>query len=89
MNGDIKLIRKMQKGDIEAFDLFVCKYYKDILKYCFYHSGNNEEDAKDLTQNTFLQVRTHGEGEKLSIHHCKKSMYRFQKERWKKEYRAF
>ena len=55
MNGDIKLIRKMQKGDIEAFDLFVCKYYKDILKYCFYHSGNNEEDAKDLTQNTFLQ----------------------------------
>lgn len=55
LDGDIKLIRKMQKADIEAFDLFVCKYYEDILRYCFYHGNHNEDDAKDLTQNTFLQ----------------------------------
>lgn len=30
---DFLLIQKMKQGDDEAFDLFVRKYYDDILKY--------------------------------------------------------
>ena len=51
---DHVLIRKMRQGDEEAFNLFVHKYYEDILRYCRYHS-DNREDAKDLTQDTFLR----------------------------------
>ncbi len=54
MDKDHILIRKMRQGDEEAFNLFVHKYYEDILRYCIYHS-NNHEDAKDLTQDTFLR----------------------------------
>lgn len=54
MNKDYGLIRKMRRGDEKAFDLFVHEYYEDILRYCTYHS-NDAEDAKDLTQDTFLQ----------------------------------
>lgn len=54
MDKDYALIRKMRRGDEEAFDLFVHEYYEDILRYCTYHSDNSE-DAKDLAQDTFLR----------------------------------
>lgn len=54
MDRDEQLIKRMQKGDDEAFDLFVHKYYESILRYCAYHVSGSE-DAKDLTQDTFLR----------------------------------
>ena len=54
MNPDMKLIRQMRQGEEDAFDCFVHKYYEDILRYCIYHCADKEE-AKDLTQETFLR----------------------------------
>lgn len=51
---DFKLIKQMRQGDEAAFDLFIHKYYPDILRYCTYHCRDSEE-AKDLTQDTFLR----------------------------------
>ena len=53
MDTDYNLIKRMRQGDNEAFDHFVHKYYTDILRYCTYHCFDSEE-AKDLTQDTFL-----------------------------------
>lgn len=54
MDGDLTLIRKMKQGDREAFEAFVQKYYGEILKYCGWHCPDPEE-AKDLTQETFVR----------------------------------
>ena len=53
MDTEYVLIKRMRRGDDVAFDAFVHKYYKDILRYCTYHCFDVEE-AKDLTQETFL-----------------------------------
>lgn len=53
MDTDFKLIKQMRQGDEAAFDLFIHKYYSDILRYCTYHCHDSEE-AKDLTQDTFM-----------------------------------
>lgn len=53
MDIDFLLIQKMRHGDENAFDVFVRKYYKDILKYCSYHCPDTA-CAEDLTQETFL-----------------------------------
>lgn len=45
---DFLLIRKMKQGDDDAIDLFVRKYYPDILAYCKYHYFDVEY-AEDLT----------------------------------------
>ena len=54
MSGDFLLIRKMKQGDDGAFELFVRKYYGDILSYCHYHCPD-QEYAEDLTQETFAR----------------------------------
>lgn len=54
MDLDFLLIRKMRQGDEKAFDLFIHKYYRDILSYCNYHCVNKEY-AEDLTQETFVR----------------------------------
>lgn len=53
MNSDFLLIQRMRKGDDEAFDIFVNKYYGEILKYCRHHCSDMK-DAEDLTQETFM-----------------------------------
>lgn len=65
MDLDFWLIRKMKLGDEKAFDLFIHKYYKDILCYCHCHCFD-EEYAQDLTQETFIRFFT-----KLSDYHHK------------------
>ena len=57
MDADFLLIRKMKQGDEAAFDLFVHKYYKDILSYCSYHCPDKEY-AEDITQETFVRFFT-------------------------------
>lgn len=65
VNADFLLIRKMKQGDEKAFDLFVHKYYAEILTYCTYHCSDREY-AEDLTQETFVRFFA-----KLSTFHYK------------------
>lgn len=52
VDADFLLIRKIKQGEEKAFDLFIRKYYKEILTYCNYHCFDKEY-AEDLTQETF------------------------------------
>ncbi len=54
MHSDFLLIKKMKQGDDNALDLFVRKYYREILNYCFYHCADKTY-AEDLTQETFVR----------------------------------
>jgi RNA polymerase sigma factor (sigma-70 family) len=51
---DFLLLQRMKRGDENAFDVFVRKYYKEILNYCNYHCPDTST-AEDLTQETFLR----------------------------------
>lgn len=53
VNIDFLLIQKIKCGDENAFDVFIRKYYEEILKYCNYHCPDTSY-AEDLTQETFL-----------------------------------
>lgn len=57
MSSDFLLIKRMKQGDEVALDLFVRKYYKQILTYCHYHCPDKEY-AEDLTQETFVRFFT-------------------------------
>lgn len=65
MDKDFLLIMKMKQGNEEAFEVFVRKYYEEILRYCVYHCFDAEY-AKDLAQETFLKFFTN-----LSEYHYK------------------
>ena len=63
MDSDFLLIRKMKQGEETAFDLFVHKYYRDVLAYCAYRLPD-KECAEDMTQEAFVRFFT-----KLSDYH--------------------
>lgn len=65
MDSDFLIIRKMKQGEDKAFDLFVHKYYAEILSYCSYRCPT-KECAEDITQETFVRFFT-----KLSGYHYK------------------
>lgn len=65
MYSDFLLIKKMKQGDDVAFDIFVRKYYLEILTYCYYHCPDKGY-AEDLTQETYVRFFT-----KLSDYHHK------------------
>ncbi len=52
VDADFFLIQKMKRGDEEAIELFVRKYYPLILNYCRYHTYI-DGTAEDLAQETF------------------------------------
>ncbi len=52
---DEDLIERFQNGDLYAFDLIV-KRYKDQLLNFVYRFLNNQEQAEDIVQETFLRV---------------------------------
>ena len=57
MDIDFWLIQKMKRGDENAFNVFVHKYYNKILYYCVYHCMDKSY-AEDLTQETFVRFFT-------------------------------
>ena len=63
MDIDFLLIQKMKRGDENAFDIFIRKYYEKILNYCAYHCPDTSY-AEDLTQETFVRFFS-----KLSDYH--------------------
>ena len=40
---DFLLIKKMKQGDDAAFDIFIRKYYRKILIYCYYHCPDKDK----------------------------------------------
>lgn len=54
MDADFLLIKRMKQGDEDAFDVFIRRYYGDILRYCAYGCANTG-CAEDLTQETFVR----------------------------------
>ena len=48
MDIDFLLLQRMKRGDENAFDVFVRKYYKEILNYCNYHCPDTST-AEDLS----------------------------------------
>lgn len=54
MDSDFLLIHRMKRGDTQALDSFVRKYYSTISRYCYAHMPN-KSDAEDMTQETFAR----------------------------------
>ena len=50
-----QLIEKLKLGDNEAFKQLVNQYRKDIISLC-YGFIRNQEDAEEITQDTFIEV---------------------------------
>lgn len=54
MDSDWILILQMKQGREDAFDIFVRRYYGDILKYCFFHC-RDKGLSEDMTQEVFVR----------------------------------
>ena len=52
---DIQLVERTQQGDQQAFSRLFAKYQKKVFNLCFRFVDDYEE-AKDLTQETFVRV---------------------------------
>ncbi|WCJ61013.1 sigma-70 family RNA polymerase sigma factor [Fontisphaera persica] len=52
---DLVLVRRAQRGDLDAFDQLVQRYQERIYA-AIYHMTANHEDANDLAQETFIKA---------------------------------
>lgn len=66
-----KLIKRIKKKqDKEAANALISYYYKEVYAYVYRQTGN-EELAKDLTQDIFIQIL-----QKITIFNHKKASFR-------------
>ncbi len=61
MGKDSKLIKRLKRKSLEAFDI-VYHQYKNLVFYRAYSVLNNKEDAEDVTQQTFIKFMENIEG---------------------------
>lgn len=54
MDSDFMLIKKIERCDEKAAEVFVRKYYPRILKYCMIHVRDYGH-SEDITQETFMK----------------------------------
>jgi RNA polymerase sigma-70 factor (ECF subfamily) len=54
-DADLALVRRVQAGDVEAFDVLV-RSYRERVYSILYHLTGNREDAADLTQEAFIKA---------------------------------
>jgi len=52
---DLDVVRRVQAGDVSAFDRLIVKYRGRIYGV-IYNLTSNREDAADLTQDTFIKA---------------------------------
>jgi len=52
---DLVIVRKIQAGDVDAFDSLILKYRERVYSV-IYNLTSNREDASDLTQETFIKA---------------------------------
>lgn len=50
------LIKKIQAGDTESFDVLVRKYYGGIYGFCYRRLNGDADTAADITQEVFLKL---------------------------------
>lgn len=50
------MIKKIQAGDTEAFDILVRKYYSVIYQFCYRRLNGDTDTAADITQDVFLKL---------------------------------
>lgn len=56
--GENKFIEKLKSGDAAAFDVLIAERHADVYALLF-RLTDDEEEARDLTQETFLQAFRH------------------------------
>ena len=56
--GDIELVEKLQKGDVEAFDLLFDKYSRKLYAFGLKYLKSTDE-AEELVQSVFLKLWEH------------------------------
>lgn len=56
---DSELIQKVHSGNKEAAGIIIERYYADIYRFCLYMI-QTEDDAYDITQETFLKFMKYG-----------------------------
>lgn len=52
---DLVIVRKVQDGDVDAFDALILKYRERVYSV-IYNLTSNREDTSDLTQETFIKA---------------------------------
>lgn len=52
---DLVIVRKIQGGDVDAFDTLILKYRERVYSV-IYNLTSNREDTSDLTQETFIKA---------------------------------
>ena len=52
---DLVIVRKIQAGDVDAFDSLILKYRERVYSV-IYNLTSNREDASDLAQETFIKA---------------------------------
>ncbi len=50
------MIKKIQAGDTDAFDVLVRKYYSVIFQFCYRRLNGDTDTAADITQDVFLKL---------------------------------
>jgi RNA polymerase sigma-70 factor (ECF subfamily) len=58
LNGDVALVSRAQGGDAGAFSELVGKYERKVFRLAK-NITNNQEDAEDVLQETFLKAYSH------------------------------
>ena len=56
MEEDLEIIQKIKKGDKNAFNGLMEKYYKPVLNVIYRFYGCEKEEAEDVAQEVFLRV---------------------------------
>lgn len=54
-DSDMEIVRRVQAGDVAAFDRLIVKY-RERLYGIIYHMTSNREDAADLAQDSFIKA---------------------------------
>jgi len=54
-DADLAIVRRVQAGDVAAFDVLIGKYRERVLGIV-YNMTSNREDAADLTQDAFIKA---------------------------------
>lgn len=54
-DADLEIVRRVQAGDVAAFDLLI-RRYRERLFGVVYNLTSNREDAADLTQDAFIKA---------------------------------
>jgi len=54
-DSDMEIVRRVQAGDVAAFDRLILKYRERVYGI-IYHMTSNREDSADLAQDTFIKA---------------------------------